>query len=223
MKPDQAKIDFLTPATLKKWPSINKERIGAALGAGENQLAAAAIKQLARGDKNGHAWQVEWVQKEAGRPVDRRTGIGACFEISLTTPTSAVLPARYLVTAGNINAASMPNRASIGASSATRESIAPTRCRVNTTASESSSIGTMFTTIWIAFRPLTLMIEEGRPLGHFLLGRTDRQRLASQTPTEDPVGRDGCEKSSDGGQRQYGTMSKPEGHQRKQCVRGSHR
>jgi hypothetical protein len=34
MKPDRdAKIDFLAPAILKKWPSINKERVSAALGA----------------------------------------------------------------------------------------------------------------------------------------------------------------------------------------------
>jgi hypothetical protein len=34
MKPDQdAKIDFLAPAILKKWPSVNKERVSAALGA----------------------------------------------------------------------------------------------------------------------------------------------------------------------------------------------
>jgi hypothetical protein len=34
MKPDQdAKIDFLAPATLKKWPSVNKERVSASLGA----------------------------------------------------------------------------------------------------------------------------------------------------------------------------------------------
>ena len=28
-----AKIDFLAPAILKKWPSVNKERVSAALGA----------------------------------------------------------------------------------------------------------------------------------------------------------------------------------------------
>jgi hypothetical protein len=34
MKPDQdAKIDFLAAATLKKWPSVNKERVSPALGA----------------------------------------------------------------------------------------------------------------------------------------------------------------------------------------------
>src|ERR1700759_131774 len=34
MKPDQdAKIDFLAPAILRKWPSVNKKRVSAALGA----------------------------------------------------------------------------------------------------------------------------------------------------------------------------------------------
>jgi len=34
MIPDQdSKINFLAPATLRKWPSVNKERVSAALGA----------------------------------------------------------------------------------------------------------------------------------------------------------------------------------------------
>ena len=33
MESDDAKIDFLAPAILKKWPSVNKERVSAALGA----------------------------------------------------------------------------------------------------------------------------------------------------------------------------------------------
>jgi hypothetical protein len=34
MEPDHhAKIDFLALATLRKWPSVNKERVSAALGA----------------------------------------------------------------------------------------------------------------------------------------------------------------------------------------------
>ena len=31
--PDNAEIDFDAPATLRKWPSVNKERVSAALGA----------------------------------------------------------------------------------------------------------------------------------------------------------------------------------------------
>ena len=30
--PDNAEIKFDAPATLKKWPSVNKERVSAALG-----------------------------------------------------------------------------------------------------------------------------------------------------------------------------------------------
>ena len=31
--PDNAEINFDVPATLRKWPSVNKERVSAALGA----------------------------------------------------------------------------------------------------------------------------------------------------------------------------------------------
>lgn len=31
--PDNAEINFDAPATLRKWPSVNKERVSAALGA----------------------------------------------------------------------------------------------------------------------------------------------------------------------------------------------
>jgi hypothetical protein len=48
MKPDQdAKIDFSSPATLKKWPSVNKERVSAALGAArQNYKTARRLRRL---------------------------------------------------------------------------------------------------------------------------------------------------------------------------------
>jgi hypothetical protein len=49
MMPDQdAKIDFSTPATLKKWPSVNKERVSAALGARPYTIIAGTLDESIR-------------------------------------------------------------------------------------------------------------------------------------------------------------------------------
>jgi hypothetical protein len=49
MKPDQdAKIDFLAPAILKKWPSVNKERISAALGARPYMIIEGTLDECIR-------------------------------------------------------------------------------------------------------------------------------------------------------------------------------
>ena len=46
MKPDQdAKIDFLAPATLKKWPSVNKERVSATLGARPSTIIVGTLDE----------------------------------------------------------------------------------------------------------------------------------------------------------------------------------
>jgi hypothetical protein len=47
MKPDQdTKIDFSAPATLKKWPSVNKERVSAALGARPYTIFAGTLDEI---------------------------------------------------------------------------------------------------------------------------------------------------------------------------------
>jgi hypothetical protein len=49
MKPDQdAKIDFLAPAILKKWPSVNKERVSAALGARPYMIIEGTLDECIR-------------------------------------------------------------------------------------------------------------------------------------------------------------------------------
>jgi hypothetical protein len=49
MKPDQdAKIDFSSSATLKKWPSVNKERVSAALGARPYTIIAGTLDACIR-------------------------------------------------------------------------------------------------------------------------------------------------------------------------------
>jgi hypothetical protein len=49
MKPDQdAKIDFSSPATLKKWPSVNKERVSAGLGARPYTIIAGTLDECIR-------------------------------------------------------------------------------------------------------------------------------------------------------------------------------
>jgi hypothetical protein len=49
MKPDQdAKIDFSAPATLRKWPSVNKERVSAALGARPYTIIAGTLDECIR-------------------------------------------------------------------------------------------------------------------------------------------------------------------------------
>jgi hypothetical protein len=46
MKPDQdTKIDFLAPATLRKWPSVNKERVSAALGARSYMIVGGTLDE----------------------------------------------------------------------------------------------------------------------------------------------------------------------------------
>jgi hypothetical protein len=46
MMPDQdVKIDFVAPATLKKWPSVNKERVSAALGARPYTIFAGTLEE----------------------------------------------------------------------------------------------------------------------------------------------------------------------------------
>jgi hypothetical protein len=39
------KIDFLAPATLKKWPSVNKERVSASLGARPYTIIAGTLDE----------------------------------------------------------------------------------------------------------------------------------------------------------------------------------
>jgi hypothetical protein len=49
MKPDQdTKIDFLAPAALTKWPSVNKERVSAALGARPYTIIAGTLDECIR-------------------------------------------------------------------------------------------------------------------------------------------------------------------------------
>jgi hypothetical protein len=49
MMPDQdAKIDFLAPATLMKWPSVNKERVSAALGARPYTIIVGTLDECIR-------------------------------------------------------------------------------------------------------------------------------------------------------------------------------
>lgn len=49
MKPDQdTKIDFLAPAALMKWPSVNKERVSAALGARPYTIIAGTLDECMR-------------------------------------------------------------------------------------------------------------------------------------------------------------------------------
>jgi hypothetical protein len=49
MKPDQeTKIDFLAPAALMKWPSVNKERVSAALGARPYTIIAGTLDECIR-------------------------------------------------------------------------------------------------------------------------------------------------------------------------------
>jgi hypothetical protein len=49
MMPDQdAKIDFSTPATLKKWPSVNKDRVSAAFGARPYTIIAGTLDECIR-------------------------------------------------------------------------------------------------------------------------------------------------------------------------------
>jgi hypothetical protein len=49
MKSDQdAKIDFLAPATLRKWPSVNKERVSASLGARPYMIIEGTLDECVR-------------------------------------------------------------------------------------------------------------------------------------------------------------------------------
>jgi hypothetical protein len=49
MKSDQdAKIDFLAPAILRKWPSVNKERVGASLGARPYMIIEGTLDECVR-------------------------------------------------------------------------------------------------------------------------------------------------------------------------------
>src|ERR1700739_1147939 len=49
MKPHKdAKIDFLAPAILKKWPSVNKERVSAALGARPYMIIEGTLDECIR-------------------------------------------------------------------------------------------------------------------------------------------------------------------------------
>jgi hypothetical protein len=49
MKPDQdSKIDFTAPATLKKWPSLNNERVNPALGARPYTIIAGTLDECIR-------------------------------------------------------------------------------------------------------------------------------------------------------------------------------
>lgn len=49
MKPDQeAKIDFLAPAILRKWPSVNKERVSASLGAPRYMIVEGTLEECIR-------------------------------------------------------------------------------------------------------------------------------------------------------------------------------
>jgi hypothetical protein len=49
MIPDQdTKIDFSAPATLRKWPSVNKERVSAALGARPYTIIAGTLDECIR-------------------------------------------------------------------------------------------------------------------------------------------------------------------------------
>jgi hypothetical protein len=64
MMPDQdAKIDFTAPATLKKWPSVNKERVSVALGARPYTIIAGTLD--------------ECIQKDFENNV--ASGFGVCF------------------------------------------------------------------------------------------------------------------------------------------------
>jgi hypothetical protein len=40
-----AKIDFSAPATLKKWPSVNNERVSASLGARPYTIVAGTLDE----------------------------------------------------------------------------------------------------------------------------------------------------------------------------------
>ena len=49
MKSDQdAKIDFLAPAILRKWPSVNKERVSASLGARPYMIIEGTLDECVR-------------------------------------------------------------------------------------------------------------------------------------------------------------------------------
>jgi hypothetical protein len=49
MKPDQGgKIDFLAPATLRKWPSVNKERVSAVFDARPYAIIASTLDECIR-------------------------------------------------------------------------------------------------------------------------------------------------------------------------------
>jgi hypothetical protein len=49
MKSDQdGKIDFLAPAILRKWPSVNKERVSASLGAHPYMIIEGTLDECVR-------------------------------------------------------------------------------------------------------------------------------------------------------------------------------
>jgi hypothetical protein len=81
--PDKdSKIDFLAPATLRKWPSVNNERVSASLGARPYMIIDGTLDECIR------------------RFMSQRESQHHLYEIH-TTPqsdlVSAILPADHIV------------------------------------------------------------------------------------------------------------------------------